>query len=172
MPLTSQSISESERNLLKKRGQLGWLQRLIQPQANADVFRDIAAGVIEQLDGEIDSAFKTSVFSETAPQYVIKIGENVLVLSGQWIYDSTLNQTEEVSFEKWDAVSQFPAVIIVRIARNSGMAVAFRATSDRMISLQQMPISVALRTTDEARVYPLHEGDILKTLRKYELIPQ
>jgi hypothetical protein len=170
MPLTSQTISESERALLERRGRPGWLQRLFQPRANADVLRDIETGIADQLEGAVEQAFKTKTFSEVMPQYVIQIGQNVLVLSGQWIYDSTLNQTDESWFEKWDVNSLFPASIFVRIARNSGMALAFRATDERTIPLSVLPVFGPLRLADEARVYPLDQGDTVKTLQNAGLI--
>jgi len=170
MSLTSQTITESERALLERRGRLGWLQRLVQPRANADVIRDVEARIADQLEGAVGQAFKTKAFSEVTPQYVIQIGQSVLVLSGQWIYDSTLNQTEESRFEKWDVGSQFPAAIFVRIARNSGMALAFRATDERTIPLGVLPASGSLRFADEARVYPLEQDDVVKTLRRAGLI--
>ena len=170
MSLILDRITRSERSLLEMRSRLTWLERLFSRRENADVLRDIDIGTVQQIEGTVEQAFKTKAFNEVYPQFGLRIGQDVLVLSGQWLYQPSINQTPESCFKKWEVNTRFPLSVMVRIAPISGIALTFRALDERTIPLSILPVSVPLRLADEARVYSLEQGDVMTTLLETGLI--
>jgi hypothetical protein len=170
MSLTTDKITQSERSLLEMRSRLTLLERLFARRANADVLHDLEVGKVHQIEGAVEEAFRTKMFNEVYPQYALRVGQHLLALSGQWLYQPSINQTAESCFEKWEVNTQFPARILVRIAPTCGIALSFRALDERIIPLSVLPISGPLRFADEVRIYPMEQGDVIKALKKVGLI--
>jgi hypothetical protein len=118
----------------------------------------------------VEKCFILSDFNEELPLYLLDLGGLILVLFGQWMFDSYTLVTPEGIFQEWDCQRNFFRSFSLRCSPEHGIVFRLSVGGTELVEAHQLPFMVRFKQLRECQFFARHWEAFIQDLDKAGMI--
>jgi len=111
-------------------------------------------------------------FSDEYPLYLLALGDTVLILFGQWLYDPNSAAVPDALFEAWQPEESFFRDFSVRFCPDSGVVFRFSVDGDSLVAAERLQVGIRFTRLRGCQLVRGSGGTLIRDLEAAGLVAE
>jgi hypothetical protein len=152
---------------LRRRG--NWIRNIFRRHRDGEQ-RDPREDQLDVYHVAVERCFVPDGFSDEMPLYVLALGDVILILFGQWMYDPHVVIASNQACDKWSRADAFFKNFSLRWSAQDGVVFELKLNDESFVPCERLPSSLSFTIAKECQAICGRGETVMDDLEKAGLI--